>query len=507
MKLTRPFVSPDRAANGDASPPETSRLLVTAIVGAGVLFVGSQSTVFGQVVESSLTAFVVAVALSLLNEDEPEMLALGCLLLAPAGASLAGDLISIASGPPIRALRALALVVASGGLGVLWTGSLGNRTLTVAISRFGYALFPLSVTALGAMVWQVGAVETAAVGEPVLAGLWEELVAPSGPGPRIADFLLLLAVSAYVVRAAIDRLPVAELARNRNVERRVEQVRTARKTLRKTYRLAAPAGILLGILTLVGAGHYEALPGPVVALLGGIASLSLLRTLLVFAFAGSLVVITVVDALLWARNAAASDLAPRIVPFASGLAFVAAVVLFTEPVLARVRDRTPAIAIPVLEELVRVVGETPVALLVVSATLLLFTVLAGAVAVLGWLGFLTDRVAPVSVASSGLFVAALVSGVIGDRPVVVYVGVATAIVAWDVGEFGVGVTEELGRNAWSRQGELTHALTSAAVGVGTVLSAFALHGLMRRSIPDGTLAAAGAVAAFVGTLLLLSRLR
>jgi hypothetical protein len=507
MKLTRPFVSADSAANDDASPPRTSRLLVTAIVGAGVLFVGTQTAVLGQVIESILTAFVVAVALSLLNDDEPETLALGCLLLAPAGASLTGDLISIAGGPPVRALRALALVAAGGGLGVLWTGALGNRTLTVAITRFGYALFPLSVTALAAMTWQVGAVETAALGRPVLAAVWGELVAPSGPGPRIADFLLLLAVSAYTVRAALDRLPVAELARNRHVERRLRQVRTTRETLRTTYRVAAPAGLVLGVLTLVGAGHYEALPGPIVALLGGIASLSVLRTLLVLAFAGSLVAIAVIDALLWTRNAAASDLAPRVVPFASGVAFVGGVVLFTGPVLARVRDRTPSAATPILEELVGAVGETPVALLVVAGTLLLFTLLTGTVAALGRFGFLTDRVAPVSVASGGLFVAALVSGVLGEGTLAVSVAVAAAMVAWDVGEFGVGVTEELGRSAWSRQGEIAHALASGAVGVGAVLTAFVLHGAMQHSVPEDTFAAVGAVAAFVGTLLLLSRLR
>jgi hypothetical protein len=506
MQLTRPFVSADGAANGE-SPPKTSRLLITAIVGAGVLFVGSRTAVLGQVIESTLTAFVVAVALSLLNDDEPETLALGCLLLAPAGASLAGDVIAIAGGPPIRALRALALVVAGGGLGVLWTGALGNRSLTVAVSRFGYALFPLSVTALGAMTVQVGAVETAAVGRPVLAAVWGELVAPSGPDPRVADFLLLLAVSAYAVRAALDRLPVAELARKRHVERRLRQVQTTRESLRRTYRVAAPSGLVLGVLTLVDAGQYEALPGPLVALLGGIASLSFLRTLLVVAFVCSLVAIAVIDALLWARNAAASDLAPRVVPFASGVAFVGGVVLFTGPVLARVRDRTPSVATPVLEELVDTVGGTPVALLVVAGTLLLFTILAGTVAALGHFGFLTDRVAPVSVASGGLFVAALVSGIVGESASVVAVAVAAAMVAWDVGEFGVGVTEELGLTAWSRQGELAHALASGAVGVGGVLTALVLHGAMQRSVPDDTVAAVGAVAAFLGTLLLLSRLR
>lgn len=507
MNVPMPFVTPTEAANGDATPPRTSRMLVTAAVGVGVLAVGVQTAVLGQVVEVGLTALVVGAALSLLNEDDPEALALGCLLLAPAGASLAGDLVSIAIGPPVRALRALALVGATVGLAGLWTGVPGRGTLTVAVSRFGYALFPLSITALGAVVAQLGTGEAAALGRPILDALWTELVSPSGPGPRLADFLLLLSASAVAVRAALDRLPVAELASKRTVDRRRRQVRTARAHLRTTYRVGGPAGIVLGVLTVVRAGHYAALPDPLVALLGGVASLSPLRTLLVVALLVSAVAIAVVDAVTWAREAAAADVAPRVVPFAAGVGFVLAVWLFTGAVLGRVRARTPSAALPVLEELVAAVGATPVALLVVTATLLLFAGLAGAVVLLGRWNFLSDRVAPVSIASAGVFVAALVSGVVGDGATTVFVGVGAAMVAWDVGEFGVGVSEELGREAWSRQGEFAHALASAAVAAGGVVAAFVLYGAMRRPVLDASVTAVGAVAAFVGTLLLLSRLR
>jgi hypothetical protein len=501
------FVTPESASNGDATPSRTSRVLVTAVVGLGVLFVGSETTVLGQVIESALTGLVVAAALSLLNDDGPESLAAGCLLLAPAAASLTGDLIAIAGGPPVRALRAVALVVASFGVAACWTGVVGNRTLTVGTSRFGYALLPLSVAALAAMVSNVGTEAAAAAGTPVVDVLWQELTAPTGPAPRIADFLLLLAVGSFAVRAAVERLPVVELASKRDTARRAAQVARTVDVLRMTYRVCAPAGVLLGVLHLAGTGPYEVLPGALVDLLAGVAKTEGFRVLLVAATVGGAVAVAAVEAVLWAREAAASDVAPRAVPFASGLALIAGVAVFTDLVLARVRSRIPSVAAPALEQLVGVVGETPVALLVVAGTLVLFVALVGVLALLGRFGFLTDRVAPVALASAGLFLAALVSGMVGDGPLVVFAGVAAATVAWDVGEFGVGVAEGLGRRALSRQGELAHGLASVAVGAVSVVAAYVLLGAMRRTVPEASLVAAGASAAFVGTLLLLSRLR
>ncbi|NHN48301.1 hypothetical protein G9464_11930 [Halostella sp. JP-L12] len=505
--MSVPFVTPESASNGDATPPRTSRVLVTAVVGLGVLFVGSSTAVLGQVIESALTGLVVAAALSLLNDDDPESLAAGSLLLAPAAASLTGDLIAIAGGPPVRALRAVALVVASFGVAACWTGIVGNRTLTVGASRFGYALLPLSLAALAAMVSNVGTDAAAAAGGPVLDALWRELVAPTAPAPRIADFLLLLAVGGFAVRAALERLPVAELASKRDTARRAAQVERTVDVLRTTYRVCAPAGLVLGVLHLAGAGPYGALPGGLVDLLAGVAKTEVLRVLLVAAAVAGSVAAVAVEAVLWARTAAASDVAPRVVPFASGVALIGGVWAFTDLVLGRVRSRIPSVAAPALEELVGVVGETPVALLVVAGTLVLFVALVGVLTLLGRWGFLTDRVAPVALASAGLFLAGTVSGMVGDGPLVVFGGVAAATVAWDLGEYGVGVAEGLGRRARSRQGELAHGLASVAVGAASVAAAFALLGVMRRTVPEASLVAAGASAAFVGTLLLLSRLR
>ncbi|WP_161973156.1 DUF7519 family protein [Halostella litorea] len=502
-----PFVGPERAANGDATPPRTSRLLVTAVVGAGVLFVGSRTAVLEQVVDSAVAALVVAVALSLLNEDDPEPLAVGALLLVPAGAMLVGDLVAMASGPPVRALRAVALLVAVTGLAALWTGVVGNRSLATAVSRFGYALLPLSLAALMAMASKLGSVETAAVGGPVVGALWGELVAPTGRTLRVGDFLLLLAAASYAARAALARLPLVELAPERATDRRAEQVRRARVHLQRTYLVVAPLGVLVGGLTLLGTVPSGGPVGAVLGALDGIATAGALRWLLVVVAAVGAVAAAAAEAVLRVRDAAAADVTPRAVPFAAGVAVVLAVSVFTAPVITRVRARTPVAMAPVLEELIAVAGRGSVALLAVAGSAILFTALAGGVVLLARLGFLTDRVAPVSLASGGLFVGALITGIIGDGPLALYIGVAAATVAWDAGEFGVGVAEELGRKAWSRQGELVHAVASVAVAAAGVAGALALEGTMRRPVPEGSLVAVGAAAAFVGTVLLLSRVQ
>lgn len=52
---------------------------------------------------------------------------------------------------------------------------------------------------------------------------------------------------------------------------------------------------------------------------------------------------------------------------------------------------------------------------------------------------------------------------------------ALAIVAWDVGENAIGLGEQLGRAARTTHAELTHAVVSSVVGVGTAIGAFYLY--------------------------------
>lgn len=70
-----------------------------------------------------------------------------------------------------------------------------------------------------------------------------------------------------------------------------------------------------------------------------------------------------------------------------------------------------------------------------------------------------------------ILLGAIISGGYGAVPAeLMLVGVAAALLALDVGQFGIGVGEQLGRQAPTRRLEITH--TTATVIVLTVASAF-----------------------------------
>ena len=80
-----------------------------------------------------------------------------------------------------------------------------------------------------------------------------------------------------------------------------------------------------------------------------------------------------------------------------------------------------------------------------------------------------------------LFFAAMVAGGFGTPPELVLLSVAGAIVAFDVGENGITVGEQLGRDAATSRGEAVHAAGSVVVGVfGAALGAATF-----RAVGDG----------------------
>jgi hypothetical protein len=80
--------------------------------------------------------------------------------------------------------------------------------------------------------------------------------------------------------------------------------------------------------------------------------------------------------------------------------------------------------------------------------------------------------------SGGLLAGVILAGAEGAGPAALLVGTLGAVLAWDVGEHGIGVGEQLGREADTTRGELAHAALSvtvgavaAAIGFGAYLAA------------------------------------
>lgn len=74
-----------------------------------------------------------------------------------------------------------------------------------------------------------------------------------------------------------------------------------------------------------------------------------------------------------------------------------------------------------------------------------------------------------------LFVGVLLAGASGAGPEPLVVGTLGAVLAWDVGENGIGVGAQLGREADTRRVELVHAASSLAVGAVTAALGYGVY--------------------------------
>ncbi|SDL88746.1 hypothetical protein SAMN04487949_0066 [Halogranum gelatinilyticum] len=103
-----------------------------------------------------------------------------------------------------------------------------------------------------------------------------------------------------------------------------------------------------------------------------------------------------------------------------------------------------------------------------------------------------------AIGSGLLFVAALAGTVSGVPAFLTFVGVAAALLVWDLGENAVGLGHQLGVEAETRRGEVVHATGSLlAVGVGVVVALVAMYGLGPLSVPSGGRAALALALALV----------
>lgn len=93
------------------------------------------------------------------------------------------------------------------------------------------------------------------------------------------------------------------------------------------------------------------------------------------------------------------------------------------------------------------------------------------------------------VSIGGLVIASgtLVGGLFGAPVVSVVVAMAATYVAWDVGEHGVGLGEQVGHRARSRNAVVSHAAASTAVAAVTSIVATVLYTVGPSGRPFGAL--------------------
>jgi hypothetical protein len=89
-------------------------------------------------------------------------------------------------------------------------------------------------------------------------------------------------------------------------------------------------------------------------------------------------------------------------------------------------------------------------------------------------GLFTGRRSLVTLGATGQLVGLFITGASNVPTVRVLVGIAAAVVAWDVGQYAVGLGDQIGRTAPTRRAELRHAGTSLTIAAGTAGIAYTL---------------------------------
>jgi hypothetical protein len=492
----------------------------SAVAGLAVLAVvafvaDDASTTYGVLAFAAVAGGgVLALSTGLASREEPLAVFAASALVPVGGAAvLAATVLSVADLPLLDGVLdpfvVLALATAGFGAVAAFTGGVGGGAVGRAFSVV------VAATALP-FVAGVAAVLVRLQARTQLFGVLGDLggivatilVLPTGDAVDVVAFVFLLAVTARALAAGISAAPLTELAPRHRRDAVAARSRQAVVVCLSVWRLAALSWPLV-FLAFVAGGENLAhqFPAGLASAFGSLASSGAVRVAMLVATAASLVVVAVLRA---GRLVTGDhrDSLRRLAPTAGG-GFLAVVVgvVFAGDVVGATRGAVPAGFRVFLDRAVDAFGEPALALgaLVVPmagvASLLL--VFAG----LGRIRAVPQQAAPAAVAAAGLVFAGIFGGIQDAPPEFVFGTVAAGMVAWDVGEYGVGLVGELGRGAPTARVELVHVAASVGVGLLAYYAAFTLRDVAAGlSAPSTTAALGGIVAAGLGVLALAAAL-
>jgi hypothetical protein len=467
------------AVGDEGRPRETSLGVATAVVLVVSLGVG---IVIGDPVFFTGFALVVGLTvagMALLERDRVRETVVGHLLFLP-GASTLFVVVFLSGGP---GLVVAGTAAALAGIGGAWAdvgdGPSVKRALKSGIVSYVFGLVWFAIAGLG-----VG----------FALGFWNVATGLAGgtrPAWALAGFWFVLGTVCLCVRLALWAIPATELA-PRDSERRVQRRfgRLGRRlvlvwlgtfVLTWVFALLALSGSFRGVALGPGALLVEALTSelvilPLVALCGVSLGVALLATL--------------------ARKTTTEYDASTSGTVAAALAGAGYVGIVT--ILALSAGLFPVVAVVIV-------------LASVVLPILVFLALALAVVAIE-LEIMPDGAAPLALAATGLVAVAVAAAGLGTPPgtgasgLLVFGATAGALVVWDVGTFGLGVTAELGHLPDTRRLELYHGVFAVGVGVVAVLAVTVADAAVRPVGASLGTPAAMAVAA-VGVLLVLVTLR
>lgn len=425
---------------------------------------------------------------TLLNRDQPAPFLFGEALFLPGGTiSLVAELGVLSSHGPAYGLSMVGLWLAAFATSAAWGNAVGGGE-----GRLSTALFQgaLSVAVLFGLLLVV--VLASVVGLPA----WFFTVDPALTPGRVSSLSAVFVVVGFAALGVYAVARTAPLEHLVAVERR-ERVRQRVGQVRRVTGGVAIAGlvgwVVVGVLELAGVtGRLYATTPPLVVARRLLAS----APLLVAGFAVGTVGVAVaagfvtIGTLLRKPRERVSRLGP----------LVGAFVVLNLPVPVLLYGLVAAAYLDGARLLVVTLLLALLALLV----LLTATTFLGSVS---WIpatvsmGLVADRASSLAVASGGLLVAAVGVAAAGGSAPLVLAGVVAAAFVWDVSEFGLGLSRELGLRPETRSVEVLHVVVSAAVALLAVGLAAAV--LVANSAM-GTDATAVAALAGLGVVVVLS---
>lgn len=327
---------------------------------------------------------------------------------------------------------------------------------------------------------------------------------PTGqPTIHLVVSLLLAAVAAVAVRVALGSLPLVELA-SEDAESEIEAaVGGSRRLLGWLAALLGLSALAVAVVVQLPGGLYPRVPPLARSLLAWLGISTALRWLFVVCVVGSVASAVGVRLL---RSAASERLRPDFIPgvsLAVGSLFVAVVwavhpTVRTEALTAASSETGRRLLLNVFETF----GSFAVTLGVVCFGLALAVLPLLAVQAAGELRLLGETTGP-QLAATGTLTAAIAAAIADLSVVFVVVGVAVALLVWDLGEFAATLGDEMGRRGSTRRGEFVHAAGGVLLaGVASVVAVIVSEAVGLVPETPTVTAVAAAVAAVVGTILL-----
>ena len=421
---------------------------------------------------------ITAVSIAAVGVNRPlYALAGGVGLLIGIGASIGVPAFYVVTGTSADAGLAFAGVLVGFGVARFRIDAVGDGAVSRAI---GWLLRVAAVITTGAAAVAVIQVDLATLVSRL--GPAASLVTPADESSAIVGFVVLAWVALGGLWSVVIGLPPAEILPPAKRDRY--------RRLRKRTVSVAVAVIGFGSIALALAAAASQQIGGGSDALWAVVTSSLMRvTLLRVAVAG----VVVATAIQLARSAGVALLIHRPEWLSSVLVVGGAITIaggvaadFLLGAIETVGVMPPG-ALPVV---LSVTGAATIGVVGAAGAVLAIALAVAVLPVLSSVGLLPTETAGPRVACAGLIVASIVCATAGSTTVTIAVVIA-ALVVWDVTEYGLGLTADLGDRPSRLDGELVHA--GGSVGVGLVGLA-ALTGI-QQLLPSVEIAGDGALVA------------